>query len=212
MHNDPKPPIDGDAFDAAGLSLTSLARRRALLKGLTKGGAVLGTVAAPVSGRATDLFVLKASNPPPTATDSFPNYKTPSGVLCTVSGQQSAVMSRAANGFAECRANGPSYFATGQGSTATARNWPNLGSEANLYTFDQLYPGAGSTNATRYLLDILANSSSSDEAHWIAAYFNALLFKQTGQPHFPFNTTELRSQYASLDPKYLTFLLKFNLA
>jgi hypothetical protein len=185
---------------AESLDSAALARRRALLKGLSKGGAVAAAVAGASTAGAAPRFV------PTSSTENLVNVKTSTGVLCTVSGQQSAVMSRSAV-VNTCKGFDPSHYVTLTVGGATPRNWPN-GLDPLEVTLASLYPDSKSARKDVLVLTILADLSKPDEAYWIAAYFNALL-SSSQTLYFPYSTDDLQTQHASPDPKYLAFYKAF---
>ena len=196
MQQDPNTsPADSEAVSSAP-SADLLARRRALFQGLTKGGAAV-MLSAPLLARAVPARV-------PTNTDTVPNYQTTQGNLCTVSGQQSAVMSRGTGNAAVCGALPPSSFVDTTKSPAVKKNWPS-GFDETSSNLTALYSSSGDN---RLLLALLAASSTSSESVWIAAYFNALLNKTTTGLNFPYNTDDVRSLYLNDRANAETFLRK----
>ena len=194
---------------------TSLGRRRALLSGLGKGGAIVAVV-APVSSFAAG------------------RVRTADGKQCTVSGQMSAVMSQAAS-TNPCAAYHPtsffaaevvlisslpndspaklrksvedaaigSYIAHSDGNSLlfkrnstevrklTPANRP-LGYTAVSLTASAILTGA----STDLVLKVLHSASESDTAYFLAAFFSALLAAPTGAfEKVPFPATDVQAQW-----------------
>lgn len=198
---------------------TSLGRRRALLSGLGKGGAIVAVV-APVSSFAAG------------------RVRTADGKQCTVSGQMSAVMSQAASALS-CAAYHPTYFFTASaykkyqdwnnGTTGqTAANFQNAlkNMAAGTYFLDgnnavyfkraadnlirQLTPANRPLNyaavsltalailtdaSNDWVLKVLHSASESDTAYFLAAFFSALLAAPTGAEKVPFPATDVQAQW-----------------
>lgn len=162
---------------AESLSSEALARRRALLKGLSKGSAVAAVV-VPINSLATTT-VLGGNK------------------LCTVSGVQSNVGS-ATIGGATCQGYSTTYY-------AKVKKWPGYtaGPPASASfsvsgrsctqnsTFKDVF-GGGSTNT---LMTIITSAPGSDEAAWVAALLNALN-KPPGF-NFPYSADQVVTFYKS---------------
>lgn len=130
-------------------ALQSAPRRRLLLKGLGKGGAALVAV-APLKSHAVNRVITSANT------------------LCTQSGQMSNVMSRTGTNVV-CGGKGPGYYHNG----GNKWKWPaSLQSSYDTLTFKSLFPNSTSTSGNTLCKTILSNSPTSNEAYWIAAYFN----------------------------------------
>ena len=153
-----------------------VSRRRALLKGLGKGSAVLAA-AVPIRTLATTTV-------------------TADKHLCSVSGAMSGVRS-VTTGMATC---GGRKFSSYQ----PAGSWPTNGSSqevVNNGTSDILrstgtFAGVFGVGAPATLLsDLFAagltDATASDEAHWIVALLNAKNYPAT----FPYTALEILAQY-----------------
>ena len=194
MHNDPSSSqssqIDTQSpvlsrVSSGAKSGESLARRRALLRGLGKGSAALALV-VPIQTLAVTTIVGGTK-------------------LCTVSGVQSNVGSHHPGTVTTCQGNSPTYF-------QTLANWPGVSSSTpsrktntvDGITFTQVSTfafvfGSGSSTA---LKDILAAASppsppptqtTLDEAAWVTALLNAL--KNTSGFNFPYTPSQVRAFY-----------------
>ena len=195
---------------------TSLGRRRALLSGLGKGGAIVAVV-APVSSFAAG------------------RVRTADGKQCTVSGQMSAVMSQAAS-TNPCAAYHPTSFFAAE--VVSISSLPNDDASAKLqkrvkdaaigsyiahsdgnsllfkrnstevrkltpanrplgYTAVSLTASAILTGAsTDLVLKVLHSASESDTAYFLAAFFSALLVAPTGAfEKVPFPATDVQAQW-----------------
>lgn len=120
-------------------------RRRALISGLAKGGAFVATV-APIKSYATGRII------------------TGNNTLCSQSGQMSNIMSRTGDSLV-CSGKGPGHY-------TDPNKWPTVyQGQYDTLRFNHLFPN--STNNTR-CKKILRDSPDSNEAYWIAAFFNAL--------------------------------------
>lgn len=190
---------------------TSLERRRALLSGLGKGGALVAAV-APVSSFAAG------------------RVRTADGKQCTVSGQMSAVMSQAAS-VNPCAAFHPtsffnadtvlistllpdayrlsvegaaigSYIVNPDGLSLdfkrsdtevrklTPANRPTGYNAVGLMASDIL-SGASAV----LVLKVLHSASESDTAYFLAAFFSALLTAPSGAEKVPFAETDVQAQW-----------------
>ena len=153
-------------------------RRYMLLKGVTRGAAILAA--------ATPIKTL-ASIPSVTA----------DGMLCTVSGIESGVISARTN-LSTCGGKSPGYY-------KKITHWPGYSKSNQNPTyivgskkFDATTSfftvfGGGSPNS---LLKIMQTDSSSDEFHWIPALLNAIVAKR-GIYIFPYSPQEVLDLYAS---------------
>jgi len=119
-------------------------RRRALISVLAKGGAVAATV-APIKSYATSRII------------------TGNNTLCSQSGQMSNIMSRT-GASVECSGKGPDYY-------KDTTKWPTgYKDQHKTLKFVHLFPYSEDNTKCK---DILQNSTYSDRAYWIAAFFNA---------------------------------------
>jgi len=128
-------------------------------------------------------------------------YLTPGGKLCTVSGNQSGVRS-GPQALDVCGGFPPLHYVN-QTSTPSPKNWPVADqAAAATWRYSVLFPNSPSTVKGSLIVRILNANPGSDEAYWIAAYFNAL----QSALHFPYSTAEVVAQEAS-DPgrKFITF-------
>ncbi|WP_077034257.1 hypothetical protein [Pelomonas sp. KK5] len=143
-----------------------LARRRALLSGLGKGGAVLAVAAKPIQSLAGSTII------------TCQNGTTK--VHATVSGCGSAVNSIVAGGGVtqvDCKGYHHSYWCQ------TGVTWPSgCSKSATFYDCFQTYLPNG-TNKT--VMNCL--KANDDSSIWCAAYLNSLKFYSAGT--FPYSTT-----------------------
>jgi hypothetical protein len=187
----------------------SLGRRRALLAGLGKGGALVAA-AAPISSFAVG------------------RVKTPDGKQCTVSGQMSAVMSQAASSN-PCAAFHPTYFFQAEtleiaslplGGLRTALEGLLVGrytsrsdgeyfkrSDSQARKLTPLNRPAGYSDPALKVSDILSVTGSmrvlrqlhgrpnSDEVFFLAAFFSAALAAPGGAEKVPFPDTDVKAQW-----------------
>lgn len=149
-----------------GLTAPALARRKLLLKGLTKGGAV-AAACVPIKTLAQSSTLVTTQN-----------------TLCTQSGQSSDVMSRSITKVT-CEGYVPSHYAK---TGPQPNDWPT-GFNASAMKFRDLFPSSGDNTK---VLDCLAQNPSSAKAYWIAAYFNAA---KLYPGKFPYPATEVVKQY-----------------
>lgn len=183
MHNQPNSRLPGEGQPATQsaetLDSAALARRRALVQGLGKGGAALAVV-APIQ--------------------SFAAPKLNTGQVCSLSGLQSGVTSHSPADSNICTGWPPTHFFTGK--FATPFDWPTSGPSGPIdpatTTFKDVFGGSD----TRRLLDILRLQSSSgvatppteddtNKAYWIAAYFNSLISSN----HWVYTPQQVLQQY-----------------
>lgn len=190
---------------------TSLGRRRALLSGLGKSGALVAAV-APVSSFAAG------------------RVRTADGKQCTVSGQMSAVMSQAAS-INPCAAYHPTSFFNAEivlidnlsaegGFRSSVKNgavgayfnatdavyYKRNGTEARKLTPANRPAGYAAVSlttqtvltpsSTDWVLKVLHSASESDTAYFLAAFFSALLAAPTGAEKVPFPATDVQTQWS----------------
>ena len=178
MHNDPSSSqssqIDTQSPVSSGAKAgESLARRRALLRGLGKGSAALALV-VPIQTLAVTTIVGGTK-------------------LCTVSGVQSHVGSHPLGTVTTCQGNSPIYF-------QILVNWPGYSSPpprasfsvdglslTNKSNFGLVFTGGAITN----LDTVVLSTPTSDEAAWVTALLNAL--KNTY--NFPYTPSQVRGFY-----------------
>lgn len=189
MHHDPLSPqsAQGDSgplVSSPMLSDDALARRRVLLKGLSRGSAALA-MAAPISTLAAPTII-------------------GGGKLCTVSGVQSNIGSHPTSGGVcsgyqpihyQTLANWPGYIpGNNPPSTATANVTTDISGLLFNFTDSSSFKdvfGSGSNNVK--LLKILQDTPTSDEAVWVTALLNAIQNPPTF--NFPYNATQVRAFY-----------------
>ena len=163
-----------------GLASDAMARRRMLLKSLGKGSSVVAAAAIPMHSLATARTLAITAN----------------GMRCSISGTMSAVHSQETTTNV-CVGYSPGYY-------KKIEHWPNYNSTTGIATntvkgkqftqtksFSSIF-GAGSNSG---LLDIMVNSPSSDEFHWIAALLNSL----PGSPaqNFPYSASQVVNLYST---------------
>lgn len=176
MHNEPNSPLPGEGQGAAQahetLNAAALARRRALVKGLGKGGAALAVV-APIQ--------------------SYAAPKLNTGQVCSLSGLQSGVASHDPATTATCTGWPPLHFIdSGKGM---ANDWP-AGIDPASATFRSIFGGDDDRLLLKVLRDAWPTSGTGsqpdiDKSYWIAAYFNA----QIASNNWVYTSTQVVSQY-----------------
>ncbi|MDR7377994.1 hypothetical protein J2X19_002673 [Rhodoferax ferrireducens] len=163
-----------------GLASDAMARRRMLLKSLSKGSSVVAAAAIPMHTLAGTGSLAVTAN----------------GKRCTISGTMSGVHSQETI-KAVCVGYSPGYY-------KMISHWPNYNSTTGVATnsvngktftqttsFSTIF-GGGSASG---LLYIMQNNPSSDEFHWIAALLNSL----PGSPatNFPYTASEVLNLYTN---------------
>lgn len=166
----------------APLTANQAQRRRALLKGLSKGGAALAVV-APIRTLAAPTIIGGTK-------------------LCTVSGVMSNVGSHATGLSGTCQGNSPNYFKTLANwpgyvatPTPTATNTVDGITFTQTSTFATVF-GSGS-NTTGLLALITGSAATADEVVWTVALLNAK--KNTPGYNFPYTPSQVRAFYQSTD-------------
>lgn len=195
MHNEPNSrlPGEGQTTVQSGeiLSSTAQARRRALVKGLGKGGAALATVAPIQSFAAPSLL--------------------PGNTICSVSGAMSGVNSQHTGGTG-CEGYNPTHYFTqqvngGGNVKVVAANWP-AGLNASSLKVRDIFPSSSNTTPVLDALQVAPQpeTAASDLAFWIAAYFNAKVYYKTAPLNFPYTAAEVQAQFGDTAnwPKYMT--------
>ena len=208
---DPSPiAAAGDTLDQADTSeSTSLGRRRALLSGLGKGGALVAAV-APVSSFAAG------------------RVRTADGKQCTVSGQMSAAMSQAASQL-PCIAFHPTHFFSAETLTIDTLTDSGLKTalaglaingyldraeavyfKRNATEARRLLPlnrPSGYTDVTLTVSSILAGAANaavlrqlhgrpnSDATIFLAAFFSTKIAAPGGAEKVPFPDTDVQAQW-----------------
>lgn len=167
---------------AAPLAAHQAQRRRALLKGLSKGGAALAVV-APIRTMAAPTIVGGTK-------------------LCTVSGVMSNVGSHATGLTGECKGYSPNYY-------KTLANWPGYVAtpvpvatnivDGITFTEGSKFAtvfGSG-TNTLSLIAQLQTQSATSNEVVWIVALLNAI--KNPAGYNFPYTPSQVRAFYLSTD-------------
>lgn len=193
MHNEPNSRLPGEGQPAAEANEAqapqSVARRRALLKGLGKGGAALAAV-APIQ--------------------SFAVPKLNDGRVCSLSGLQSGVTSHTPSSATVCQGWPPAHFVA-VSKFQEAFDWPagvgGVDAAATL-TFADIFRGSD----TRFVIDILRGrppvmSGDDEKRYWIAAYFNAWITSN----NFAYSPGAVISQYQNTAKAgdYLNFYMTY---
>ena len=211
----PNPHTDSPGLDPSAADAPDAARRRAILRGLGKGGAVL-TAAAPMTSFAVG------------------RVKTGDGKQCTVSGQMSAVMSTAASQNA-CAAFHPTHFFNAETVSISTLpqtlqndiNAANAGAyvwradagyfkaPASTGTVRKLTPAnrpspaladvdlkvsgilSDFTPAGRRVLRELHSNSEGEAAYFLAAYFSAYLLAPQNSEKVPFTAADVQSHFGA---------------
>lgn len=184
------------------LSGRALERRRALLKGLS-GGSALVAAAVPIKSLANSTSV------------------TANGKMCTVSGVGSSTHSFTGQ-QSVCGGMSPGYY-------KTPSHWPNYSATTNQSVFNVDLPNGNTFQVTETFPDgngsspgnsstdpsfssifgsgsgnglffIMKNEAPTDEFHWIAALLNAVFYATTGSwplpsKVFPYTPKEIISLY-----------------
>lgn len=178
---------EGDSSTVAGstseqsLSASALARRRALFKGLGKGGAVLAA-SVPIQTLAGQTLLTAGGQH-----------------QCSVSGMHSGVHSAVTN-VAYCGGYSPGWWGQSQilnGKLCPKRTWPTLPNSWTYQTkckvvFTRSTLKVSGTSVSPTLFEVMCPTDSpntqfsdTDEFHWICAWLNALSnsfnFPYTGQ-------------------------------
>jgi len=166
----------------------SLARRRAIFKGLGKGGAVLAAT-VPIQTLAGQTLLTADG-----------------GHQCSVSGMHSGVHS-AATDVIYCGGYTPTYWgavSTVPGRTGPANSWPSpLPNGSTPYTkCRDVFTGAPVAPNTT-LFDVMKGTPTADIAHWICAWLNGL--KQKSTHHFPYSGQKVMDFYNANNLDALTF-------
>lgn len=160
-------------------STAATARRRALLKGLGRGTAVLAAT-VPI--------------------------KTLAGQLCPSSGTMSAQVSQGISTSASCPTGfAPSHWsqASAKNSRSSINNWPPKTDQTAKYNsiFVQ-------SNSDKQLIKILTDQPDSDESHWICAWLNSKAvsnFPYSADKVISLSDPAFHTQYVNT----LTFLKKY---
>ena len=170
---------------AESLSFAAVARRRALLKGIGKGTALLA-----------------ATVPLQTLASQSVLTVTVDGQVCSISGAQSGVHSATPSGTPTCLGHNPDRY-------KLRENFPAPTNPDALIT--SVFPGCTLTmspGSPPTLLEVMNMTPSPAEAHWLAAWLNAM----GGAPSdwfYPYTGVEIQGFYAANDQNAYTFLTKY---
>lgn len=145
-------------------------RRYMLLKGATRGAAILAA--------ATPIKTLASI---PSVTSKV------DGLLCTISGTQSGVVS-ASTGLPTCGGRTPEYY-------KIFSHWPASAGLQETTTFNELFD-TSSDSGEATLLHILNNRPNGNKIHWITAYLNATAGTSGGYV-FPYAPGEVLGLFKS---------------
>lgn len=184
--------LDG-AANAAAVDLQSIARRRAIVKGLSKGAALAGA-AVPLQTLAVSGQRMKLKK-----TDG-------KWYQCSVSGNTSVMVSQNPAALTQCGAQAPGYYTSiGAVDITLTSNWPtwpqksvNGVARAVCYgtlsgttafqptaRFSEVFGWQGAGN--RRIGGYIKNYPTSDEAQWVTAALNATKFETS----FPFSVSDV---------------------
>lgn len=189
MHNESNSqlPGEGQVTAPAGdvLSSQALSRRRALIKGLGKGGAAVAAV-APIQSYALGSFASPRS--------------------CSVSGIGSGVTSHRPDGMKNCVGWAPTHFYSLKHGEAL--NWPQeLAAQSKTLKFNNLFTDSSS----ELVLNVLLGLPSDDPVRriWVTAYFNALIAtRDAGMDQakslFPLKASEVAAKWSTSEREKLT--------
>lgn len=176
-------------------SQTNLARRKAILKGLGKTAAVAGA-AAPLSSLAGARLRYVKNN---------------ANFHCSVSGAHSVLVSGSVQSIAQCSAAVPATYGpkdgTWNGADVTPAKWPGWptdGTQARTLSKDGLFRNPAATflsifggGSSSLAGNILRNTPSSDEAHWLTALLNAQKYYNGGNGTWPHSPQQVLAHYGS---------------
>lgn len=159
------------------LSSMAVARRRALLRGVGKGAAVLAATAPLQTLAGQSLLTFDGKH------------------QCSVSGQHSGVHSATPTNTARCSGYSPDYWgqpATNGNGSGPLRTWPTDYKQKFINIFTQ----SGFNNSIT-LFDVMRNDGqfiNRDERHWLCAYLNALASVASGLS-FPYSAAQVLAYY-----------------
>lgn len=180
----PQPNQDGVVVPPAAIAaagLDSVSRRRTLLKGVGKAGALAGA-ALPLRGLAT------GDKPGMRLVKDGKNY------LCSVSGNNSLTHASHAASSVSCSAKSVSFY-------QNTSNWPRSAANTPICivggsTFDptKRFSDVFGSGSSTTLLGLLQARSPGNEAHWLVAMLNATKMS----PTFPYSTTEVKALYTNV--------------
>ncbi len=183
--------------EGAALSALAIARRRAVLKGIGKGSAVM-VAAVPIHTLAANTIL-------------------GGGKLATVSGSQSVISSQQTGPQTISSGYAPSYY-------ETVANWPNYTVSSSTKKSEDSATANSAVNGIAVnpdekfkdifghgsrtkLLDILKNSPASDEAAWVTALLNAI--KNPAGFNYPYSAPQVLAFYNDTNPLKVAQALAF---
>jgi len=197
------------------LSSSAIDRRRALLKGVGKGAAVLGAT-VPLKALATL---------PSGSVFTYNGTGTLTQIRCGISGMTSGVHSRDTDRSQQCIGYSPGYYHKREHFPSGTR--PDALITAVFSTCALKVPVLRETcvevereNSTQTkcttevvgtkvptLLEVMNIKPRPDEFHWLAAWLNA----QPSSPavNYPYSGTDIVAFYAAKDAKALEFIKKY---
>lgn len=169
MHQSPEeaPTSASGSGSTEPLSASALARRRALFKGIGKGGAAIAA-SVPIQTLAGQTLLTAGGQH-----------------ICSVSGMQSGVHSATTN-VAYCGGYSPAWWGQTKDGLSPSRTWPTLPSSWTYATkcnvvFTRSTLKIGETAISPSLFEVmcakdskLSKFANTDEFHWICAWLNAL--------------------------------------
>ena len=177
------------------LSSMAVARRRALLRGVGKGAAVLAATAPLQTLAGQSLLTFDGKH------------------QCSVSGQHSGVHSATPSSTLTCSGFNPNYWGqaaavNGNGNGASPlRTWPTDYKQK----FINIFTHSGFNNSIT-LFQVMQNNgqfTNADERHWLCAYLNALSSVTSGL-NFPYTAAQVLAYYnAGKGSKVYLDALKF---
>lgn len=169
------------------LSAAAIARRHALLKGLSRGSVVLAA-ATPISTLANQTVL------------TFDNR------VCSLSGWQSVVTTSRSTSTLKCEGYSPGWWKQHKKTGEYALNWPSLPNGLN-------YNSQCKSVFSRFghdcsLFDALWDHPNDVHYHWICAWLNAL--DTSGHTiNFPYNANQVMTFYHNNDQNALAFFTNY---
>lgn len=164
---------------ADALSSVAVARRRMLLKGAGKGVAVMAATVPIQTLAGQSLLTFDGKH------------------QCSVSGMQSGVHSATPTNTPVCGGYSISYW---KNNAATAGIWPINSTTRYSPTLTKITLTGNPT-----MLEVLTNFATSDEAHWVCAYLNALKVVF----NFPYTSSQVQAYNGSSGATYTNALAFF---
>lgn len=161
------------------LTSMAVARRRALLRGVGKGAAVLAATAPLQTLAGQSLLTFDGKH------------------QCSVSGQFSGVHSATPRDTQTCSGFSPNYWGlaaagNGNGNASPANTWPT---DYRLKFIDVFTQSGFNPSIT--LFQVMENNgqfTNADERHWLCAYLNALASVASGL-NFPYTAVQVLAYY-----------------